>query len=168
MFGLGFGELCVVIIVAIIVIGPKDMPKVLRKAGEWAGKIRRMASDMRAESGIDEVLRAGGLHEDIAEIRKLAQADFLSPMARPYAPGGYGESSGELLVNREREYPREGADAYGALPDTAILYAGGAAPGPLAQDALYVLGDAAAAFPASLPSGQAPPAPKDEAPGAPS
>lgn len=154
MFGLGFGELCVVIIVAIIVIGPKDMPKVLRKAGEWAGKMRRMASDVRSQSGIDEVLRAGGLNEDIAEIRKLAQADFLSPVARPMAPGssGYGgEVLGELVINRDREYPREGADSYGSLPDTAILYSGHSVPSALAADPLYVVGDAAAPIPVAAP-----------------
>ena len=84
MFGLSFGELCVLVIVAVIVIGPKDMPKVLRKAGEWAGKMRRMASDIRAQSGIDEVLRAEGLNKDLAEIRRFAQADFLDPAPRPY------------------------------------------------------------------------------------
>jgi sec-independent protein translocase protein TatB len=152
VFGLGFGELCVVIIVAIIVIGPKDMPKVLRKAGQLAGKLRRMASDVRAQSGIDEVLRAGGLNEDIAEIRKLAQADFLSTVPRPFGVNGssYGDGAGEFTVNREREYPREGADAYGALPDTAILYSGSSgssSPSPLARDPLYVLGDADAVVP---------------------
>lgn len=156
MFGLSFGELCVLVIVAIVVIGPKDMPKVLRKAGQLAGKFRRMASDVRTQSGIDEVLRAGNLDEDIAEIRKLAQADFLSPVAR--AAGAYS-GDGQISVVREREYPREGADSYGALPDTAILYSREAIASPLAQDALYVMGDAAIPIPAPLPK---------ESPGAPS
>jgi sec-independent protein translocase protein TatB len=146
VFGLSFGELCVLVIVAIVVIGPKDMPKVLRKAGQLANKIRRMASDVRTQSGIDEVLRAGGLNEDIAEIRKLAQADFLSPVARPPA-GGYSDPAGETAIVREREYPREGADSYDATPDTAILYASASAPSPLARDPLYVMGDANASLP---------------------
>jgi hypothetical protein len=48
------------------------MPRYLRKAGEFAGKLRRMAYDMRAKSGIDEVLRSEGIGSDIAEIRRLA------------------------------------------------------------------------------------------------
>jgi len=117
VFGLSFGELCVLVVVALVVIGPKDLPKVLRKMGQWAGKLRRMATDVRAQSGIDEVLRSEGLTKDIAEIRRLAQGDLLDPVpSRPYEePRDEG-----LIVLREREYPREGPDSYGALPDTAL------------------------------------------------
>jgi sec-independent protein translocase protein TatB len=152
VFGLSFGELCVLVIVAIVVIGPKDMPKVLRKAGQLAGRIRRMASDVRSQSGIDEVLRADGLHEDIAEIRRLAQADFLSPVAR--GPAGIALGAGasvDTAVVREREYPRDGADAYGATPETAILYASTRVASPLAKDSLYVIGDAAATLDVAPP-----------------
>jgi sec-independent protein translocase protein TatB len=147
VFGLGFGEFCVLVIVAIVVIGPKDMPRVLRKAGQLAGRIRRMASDVRAQSGIDEVLRADGLQDDIAEIQRLARADFLSPSPRPFE-GGYGTpTAAEMAFTREREYPRDGADSYGANPDGAILYAPATAPSALAGDRLYVDGDAEAAEP---------------------
>jgi sec-independent protein translocase protein TatB len=161
VFGLSFGELCVLVIVAIVVIGPKDMPKVLRKAGQLAGRIRRMASDVRSQSGIDEVLRADGLHEDIAEIRRLAQADFLSPVARrpEGAPLGV-DASADMAVVREREYPRDGADAYGATPETAILYAATRVPSALADDLLYVIGDASTAqegAPPALPKVTEPP-----------
>lgn len=146
MFGLSFGELCLLIIVAIVVIGPKDMPKVLRKAGQLAARLRRMATDVRAQSGIDEVLRADGLHQDLAEIRKLAQADFLSPIARPApSPSPIVQPSDvdplENPVVREREYPSAGPDNYDAVPDSAILYHLHSIPSPLAKDPLYVLGD---------------------------
>jgi sec-independent protein translocase protein TatB len=160
VFGLGFGELCVLVIVAIVVIGPKDMPRVLRKAGELAGKLRRMAGDVRAQSGIDDVLRADGLHEDIAEIRKLAQGDFLSSGVQTFMGGGYGApTAGEVGLNREREYPREGADSYGATPDTAILYARAADPPPLATAPLQVRGEAEAPAAASDASGPPPAGP---------
>lgn len=72
MFGLSFGELVVLLLVAVVVLGPKEMPRYLRKAGQLAGQLRRMANDMRTKSGIDEVLRAEGIGADIAEIRRLA------------------------------------------------------------------------------------------------
>ncbi len=148
MFGLSFGELLLLVTVAIVVIGPEEMPKVLRTAGLLAGRLRRMAIDVRAQSGIDEVLREGSLTEDIAEIRKLAQADFLSPAtrARPPQPGPPPEVV-EVAVLRDREFPREGADAYDATPDTAILYAAHRTLSPLARDPLYVAGDATAVLP---------------------
>jgi hypothetical protein len=42
---------------------------------------------------------------------------------------------------REREYPRDGADSFGALPDNAIVYAEGLPKSKLGKDPLYVTGD---------------------------
>lgn len=134
MFGFSFGELVVLVIVAVVVIGPKDMPKVLRRVGQWAGKLRRMASEIREQSGIDEVLRGEGISEDIAEIRKLARGemDNVTRAARittaPAAAAALADpytrpNNDEITVQRDREYPREGADSYKALPDTALVYA---------------------------------------------
>ncbi len=159
MFGFSFGELVVLLIVGMVVLGPKELPAMLRKLGQWSGKLRRMASDIRAQSGIDEVLRADGIGENIAEIRRLARGE-LDTIARdttinlrspalgaaavgsplsaqdPYADGHL------VPIVREREYPREGADAYRAISDTAIVYADSLPPSPLATNALYVSGDA--------------------------
>lgn len=55
MFDIGAGELLVIVIVAIIVIGPKDMPHALRTAGRWIGKMRRMSNHFRA--GVDAMIR---------------------------------------------------------------------------------------------------------------
>ena len=163
VFGFSLSELIVVIVVALVVIGPKDLPKMLRKLGQYAGKLRRMASDLRAQSGIDEALRTEGLADDIAEIRKLARGeldavqrsvDITGMSARPAdttsASSGYRD---DFFVVRDREYPRDGADAYGALPDNAIVYAEGLPKSKLARDPLYVLGD---------PNGVLPPEPEPE------
>ncbi len=167
VFGFSLSELIVVIVVALVVIGPKDLPKMLRKLGQYAGKLRRMASDLRAQSGIDEALRTEGLADDIAEIRKLARgeldavqrsvvdgANISGVTAKPggdtAAGSGYRD---DFFVVRDREYPRDGADAYGALPDNAIVYAEGLPKSKLARDPLYVLGD---------PNGVLPPEPEPE------
>jgi sec-independent protein translocase protein TatB len=157
VFGLSFGELMVLLIVAIVVMGPKELPKMLRKAGQWAGKLRRMASDLRAQSGIDDALRSEGLAEDIAEIRKLARGEIDGVVAAGRSagravedvPGSPYTAVGEpvvhdrddVFVDREREYPREGCDSYGALPDTAIVYAETLPASPLAEDPLYTRGE---------------------------
>lgn len=125
MFGLSFGELIVLIVVAIVVIGPKDLPKILRKLGQWSGKMRRMALDLRTQSGIDEILREGSLSEDINEIRKLARGELDHVVAATTVsslptPSAYDDV--EQAILRDREYPREGADNYSSLPDTAIVY----------------------------------------------
>lgn len=158
VFGFSFSELVVVVVVALVVMGPKDLPKMLRKLGQYAGKLRRMAADLRAQSGIDEALRSEGLADDIAEIRKLARGeldvvrrsieDDERHRAKPEAPETPAAGHlGDFYVVRDREFPRDGADAYGALPDNAIVYADGLPKSKLGRDPLYVLGDADAALP---------------------
>jgi sec-independent protein translocase protein TatB len=166
VFGLSFGELCVLLLVAVMVLGPKELPRYLRKAGQMAGRLRRMAYDMREKSGIDEVLRTEGLDREIAEIRQLARGEiggvvaavrsttdavrFPASTTSRGAPTPSGYAATEVpakappqTVDREREYPREGADSYGALPDTAIVYDGALPASDLAADALYTRGRAA-------------------------
>lgn len=47
MFDIGWSELLVIGVVALIAIGPKELPGVLRSLGHWMGKVRRMASDFQ-------------------------------------------------------------------------------------------------------------------------
>jgi sec-independent protein translocase protein TatB len=162
MFGMSFGELAVVIIVGLIVMGPKELPKVLRKLGLWAGKLRRMAADLRAQSGIDDALRDEGLDFDIREIRKLARGEIDGVMRREppkpiealatseaplLSPPSEPIKFRDLYVASDRENPREGPDSYGALPDTSIVYENTLPKSALADDPLYVLGDASAKLP---------------------
>ena len=142
MFGLSFGELCVLLMVAIVVLGPKELPRYLRKAGEVAGRLRRLAYEMREKSGIDEVLRSEGIDREIAEIRRLARGELggvvsavrsATDMARvtsePATPNPAPEPGAKpqlgttpVIGSPEREYPPEGPDSYGAVPDTAVVY----------------------------------------------
>ena len=61
MFDIGASELLLTVIVAIVVIGPKDLPLALRTAGRWIGKIRRVSGHFRA--GIETMIREAELEE---------------------------------------------------------------------------------------------------------
>ncbi|MBU7579377.1 MAG: twin-arginine translocase subunit TatB [Porphyrobacter sp.] len=61
MFDIGASELLVIIIVAVVVIGPKDLPLAMRTAGRWIGKMRRVSAHFR--SGIDTMVREAELEE---------------------------------------------------------------------------------------------------------
>lgn len=61
MFDVGASELLVILIVAVVFIGPKDMPAALRLAGRWVGKIRRTSAHFRA--GFDAMVREAELEE---------------------------------------------------------------------------------------------------------
>lgn len=76
MFDIGADELLLTAVVAIVVIGPKDMPRALRTAGRWVAKMRRMSSAFR--SGIENVIREAELEEMEAEWRKQNAAIMAS------------------------------------------------------------------------------------------
>ena len=61
MFDLGFTEILVIIIVAVLVIGPKDMPHAMRTAGRWIGKVRKVSAHFR--TGIDAMVREAELED---------------------------------------------------------------------------------------------------------
>ncbi len=61
MFDIGAAELLVILIVAVVVIGPKDLPLAMRVAGRWIGKMRRMSAHFR--SGIDAMVREAELDD---------------------------------------------------------------------------------------------------------
>lgn len=49
MFDIGWSELLVIAVVAIVVVGPKDLPRLMRTFGHYAGKLRRMATDFQTQ-----------------------------------------------------------------------------------------------------------------------
>ena len=61
MFDVGAGELLVIVIVAIVVIGPKELPMALRTAGRWIGKVRRMSAHFR--SCVETMIREAEIQE---------------------------------------------------------------------------------------------------------
>jgi sec-independent protein translocase protein TatB len=68
MFDIGWGELVVIGIVALIAIGPKELPTVLRTCGQWMGKVRRMASEFQGQ--FQEAMREA----EFAELKKQVDA----------------------------------------------------------------------------------------------
>jgi sec-independent protein translocase protein TatB len=61
MFDIGAAELLVILIVAILVIGPKDIPLAMRTAGRWIGKVRRVSAHFR--TGVDAMVREAELED---------------------------------------------------------------------------------------------------------
>jgi sec-independent protein translocase protein TatB len=137
VFGLSFGEITLLLIVGIVVVGPKNLPSMMRTVGQWIAKLRRMSTDLRAQSGIDELIRLEGLEREIAELRSFTRMNVVDSLITPAispslthavaaAPPRPVPRMPEVTRDaplREREYPLLGCDAEGALPDDAVIYA---------------------------------------------
>jgi sec-independent protein translocase protein TatB len=74
MFDLGWAEMAIIMLVALIVIGPKDLPKVARTIGQWTGKARALARDF--QRSLDDMAREAELDEIKKSIDKAGRFDL--------------------------------------------------------------------------------------------
>jgi sec-independent protein translocase protein TatB len=73
MFDIGWSEIAVIAVVALIAIGPKELPGVLRMVGQWMGKARKMASEFQGQ--FQEAMREAemaDLKKSFDEVREAA------------------------------------------------------------------------------------------------
>lgn len=78
MFDIGATELLVVAIIMILVVGPKDLPGVLRNFAQFAGKARRMANDFQYQfnQALKEAEKETGLDETRKQIKEASKVDL--------------------------------------------------------------------------------------------
>ena len=95
MFDIGYTELLLIAVVALVVIGPKDLPRVMRTVGQWVAKGKAMTRHVRA--GFDTMMREAELEEmqrewarHNAEIMRAtptaAPGDWMAPSPEPLPP----------------------------------------------------------------------------------
>jgi len=154
MFGIDSSELLLIAIVALVVIGPKELPGLLRTWGKWMAQMRGMASEFRGhvdemvrQSDLDEVKKqltaSSGLdlqsldptkeirshiQEGMAEGEKAiaeGKSVFDNPLAEP-------ESAPQIAAETPPETPLETpAETAPAAPETPAVVTAEAAPGPV-------------------------------------
>ena len=86
MFDIGWTEITFILIVAIIVIGPKELPRVLRTVGQWVGKAKSMTSEFRGH--VDDMIRDTELDEVKKQIDSAGSFDPNSALEDTIDPGG--------------------------------------------------------------------------------
>src|SRR5512141_1720248 len=104
MFDIGWGELVVIGIVALIAIGPKELPTVLRTLAQYMGKIRRMAAEFQGQ--FQEALREA----EVADLKKTA--DDLSSSVTDFTnfdPMANTKAEMERAFNPETDKPADAA-----------------------------------------------------------
>lgn len=68
------GEIGIILIVGLVVVGPKKLPEMMRSLGKWVSKLRRLSTTLRDQSGIDRILKEEGLDKEIRELRALRES----------------------------------------------------------------------------------------------
>ncbi|MBV1692268.1 Sec-independent protein translocase protein TatB [Novosphingobium sp. G106] len=72
MFDIDASEFLVIAVVAVVAIGPKDLPRAFRTAGRWIGTMRRVSGHFRA--GVETMIRDAELHEQMERSEAAAPA----------------------------------------------------------------------------------------------
>ena len=94
MFDIGWSELLVIGVVAIVVVGPKELPRLMRTFGHYLGKVRHMAADFQRQfeeavrdSEIDEVRKAmQDFHAQASDVNLRGTVDKPLMMPKPAEP----------------------------------------------------------------------------------
>ncbi len=94
MFDIGFWELSVIAVVALLVVGPERLPKLARTAGLWVGRARRFVAGVKAD--IDREIAAeelkktlakqaesSGLYDIVEQTRESIESDLNTPADKP-------------------------------------------------------------------------------------
>ena len=115
MFDMSWGEVMVIGAVALIVIGPKDLPKALRTLGNMTAKVRRMASEFQSqfndamrEAELDEIRKqVEGVNQSVADFNPIqtVRDELKGAIEGPVAPPSTAASDPNPLVPPESALP---------------------------------------------------------------
>lgn len=86
MFDFSWTEMAIVAVVALVVIGPKDLPGVLRTAGMWVRRARAVAREF--QGSLEQMVREAELDEVREQLKKTAAFDLSDEVARTIDPRG--------------------------------------------------------------------------------
>ena len=123
MFDVGFWELAIIAVIALLVIGPERLPKAARTAGLWVGRARRMVTDVKSD--IDREIR----ESDFAELKKAgeelkkAQSAVESASAEIIEESELGElkKAGEELKTAKSEFDSVGEELKNAKSEAEAV-----------------------------------------------
>ena len=124
--GIGAPELIIIVILALVVVGPKDLPLMMRKAGRFIGQMRAMARDF--QKSFDELGREAELAELKKEVEALKKANPVSEVTEELRAAEADLKRSAL----DKPHPRAAAPAKPALPDEDLI-SHDPAPAPEAQ-----------------------------------
>lgn len=119
MFDIGWPELLIVAVLTIIVVGPKDLPRVLRTIFHWVRKARAMAREF--QDGVDDMVRDAKLDDFKKEFESVSDLDLNSELEKHLDPDG--DLAREMDLSKVEEdleiLAREQSGSPDAIPEDA-------------------------------------------------
>jgi sec-independent protein translocase protein TatB len=116
LFDIGWPELLLIGVVALVFIGPKDLPRALRVAGYWVGRARTLSREF--QSSIDQMIRDAELEEIRQDLKKATEFDIEREFQKTVDPAG---DLAQSIKPPEIPDYFEPASAQPVAPDPATL-----------------------------------------------
>jgi sec-independent protein translocase protein TatB len=171
MLGLDWTELALIAVVAVVIIGPKDLPEAVRGIAKGIQKLRRMAGEFQTQ--MDEVVREAKLEDVRNQINEIRSFDFRSVVEKEIDKDGSLRKTftedpiGNPLKDAWEDRPAAGQGApVTPPPEPPAAAVPPPGPAPSAAPAFVPPGIAAAPAPSPLFAPAVPPAPAATAPAA--
>lgn len=139
MFDIGWSEMAIIAVVALVVIGPKELPNALRTVTQFMRYARKMASEF--QGGIDQIVREAELDEARRTIQSVTSMDIKGEVAKVVDPTGELQRTMSERLEDAASSPASTPTA-AAEPIAAVESPGEAAaapPAPLAAQAETVM-----------------------------
>ena len=116
MFDFAWSELALIAVVALVVIGPKDLPRAMRLVGQWVQRARAIAREF--QGSLDQMVREAELDEMKKQVDRATNFDIEREIHQAIDPGGEIQRSLEdpALANPLIEQPKPEERP----PDTAV------------------------------------------------
>lgn len=116
MFDIGWSEMAVILLVALVVIGPRDLPRVARTMGRWVAKGRAMAREF--QNALEDMAREAELDKVKKEIEKAGRTDLGKTVEKTIDPSGELSKAFDPDAKSEPKPARTSGDGK-AKPDAA-------------------------------------------------
>lgn len=113
MFDVGLSELVVIAVVALVVIGPKDLPRTLHAVGRWVGKARNLAGEFQRH--LDDVVREADMEEYRKKAAEVSAMPLDAALERAVDPDGSIRKGLEFELD-ENMVPRPVAEPAAEAP----------------------------------------------------
>lgn len=155
MFEIGWTEMLVIAVVMIVIVGPKDLPKMLRTFGRTTSKLRSMAGDFQRQ--FNEALKEAELDDvkkSVDSLKSLNPANEIKKHLNPLE-----KAAADVRAGLDTLKPKPPSQPASPKPVAAEPLKGGAAPVPGETAAASSSGTAAAPVASPPPAAKSPPAP---------
>lgn len=117
MFDIAWSEMLVIMVVALVVIGPKDLPRLIREVGRWTAKARGMAREF--QRSFDDMVREAELDDIKKGFEATRPANIVQSIRDAVDPGGELERSLEMTEQRDRPTPTTNPDRPTSVVESA-------------------------------------------------